>query len=423
MNPDDSGHQSAMAELRRGAGSAAERSDQDLAANVIRQKLENLYATEPDAQEEAARLANHKPPSKHQSFIQSLMSSGVSQEEIDEAWHHYYTSLTEEDKHTVWREFETARQAKGHTSPSPQAGKTSDEPAPSTVTVEGQQATRHQFYVEERFVSSLPPLIEAGKRTTKTVAEIKQNIVARVQNRQKIKAKHHLQSLLFGLGAGSFVMLILLFGFFNERFIAPFITPSRQVSATPIIIDASATNNVDSIAKIVIPKINVEIPVVYDELSIEDKPVQKALERGAVHYADTPSPGENGNVVILGHSSSNIFNQGKYKFAFTLLSRLEIGDTFYLTNKGKEYVYRVYDKKIVNPTEVSVLSNTEKPASATLITCDPPGTSVRRLVVVGEQISPEPVTNVASTAVKTNIKPTIVPSNAPSLWQRITDWL
>jgi sortase (surface protein transpeptidase) len=37
--------------------------------------------------------------------------------------------------------------------------------------------------------------------------------------------------------------------------------------------------------KLIIPKINVEIPVVYDVNTIEESAVEKGLERGVVHYA------------------------------------------------------------------------------------------------------------------------------------------
>ena len=41
---------------------------------------------------------------------------------------------------------------------------------------------------------------------------------------------------MFGLGFGALTLLIVLFSFFNEVVIAPFIQPSRHVSATPIIV-------------------------------------------------------------------------------------------------------------------------------------------------------------------------------------------
>lgn len=361
---------------------------QHLAADLVRQKIEALYKNEPSAKSELAEAKSHREHSKHQQFMLDLSRSGRSLAEIQTAWHNYYTNLSDTQKHEVWQEFYALHGNKAK-------------------TVESGSPTNHK----------------KTKIAPKTVADIKKQILRSISAQGRLKPKHHLKSLVFGLSMGGLAMLILLFGFFNERFIAPFITPSKSVSSTPVIIDPSATTVASADPKIIIPKINVEVPVVYDTPSVEEKVIQKALEGGVVHYAASPKPGELGNAVIVGHSSNNILNKGKYKFAFVLLNRMEIGDTFYLNKDGKRYVYKIFDKKVVSPTDFSVLEATQKPASVTLITCDPPGTSINRLIVVGEQILPDPNANLASSTVPINERPAIIPSNAPSLWQRIKDWL
>jgi sortase A len=382
----------------------------DPALQLIRSKINALHGQEPDAREEAQEVNSltHRP-SKHQAYMRDLSASGKSLAEIQTAWHNYYVGLSDEDKHQVWQEFYAnhdnakAKIATKEESPEPQ-----QKPSSSN-----QSAPIHSY--------NSTPKKQRNTRSPRTVAHVKNQLLTTASNRatSKLKAKQHFQSLLFGVGMGSIVVLVLLFGFFNDRFIAPFITPSRAVSSTPILIDSGGS--VSQEPKVVIPKINVEIPVVYDEPSVEEDAIQNALERGVVHYATTPNPGEKGNSVIFGHSSNNILNKGKYKFAFVLLNRLEIGDTFYLNKDGVRYAYRIYEKRIVKPTEVDVLNATSKTATATLITCDPPGTTLNRLVVIGEQISPSPDTNKESTATQPDAQTTIIPSNAPSLWQRIKE--
>jgi LPXTG-site transpeptidase (sortase) family protein len=372
----------------------------DSAANVIRQKIDALYASEPDTKEELVDAADIKGRrTKHQAFMYQLSTSGKSLAEIQTAWHNYYVSLPDKEKHAVWQEFYEAHGKAPHL-------RTQAHPKPTTS--EHPHATPHAKHPQPKSKPSAP----------RSVADIKGQILHKVGARRKISKKHHFQSLLFGLGTGVIVMIILLFSFFNERFITPFITPSRSVSSTPIVIDPTSTA-AEPGTKVIIPKINVETPVVYDQPSIDDKDIQASLEQGVVHYATTPNPGEQGNVAIVGHSSGNIFNKGKYKFAFMLLNSMSVGDTFSLTKDGKRYVYKVYEKKIVKPTDVSVLGSADRPATATLITCDPPGTSVNRLVVIGEQISPDPATNGVSTAQAANQQPATVPGNSPSLWSRI----
>jgi sortase A len=374
--------------------------DQNPAADLIRQQIGNIYK-EPDAQEELSEAETAKHRSKHQQFMHELNNSGKSLADIQTAWHEYYVSLPNHEKHQVWQEFYA-----NHSRASKYVQKTQ----PQQTVQQHSKATHHK-----------PAAISQVQRVAEqlSVGDIKQQLLSRVQGRAKVKRSPHTQSLIFGLSMGAIVAFVFLFGFFNERFLVPFMTPSRQVSNTPIIIDPSSTD-VGPESKIIIPKINVEIPVVYDEPSIDEGAVQRALERGVLHYPTTPNPGELGNGVIFGHSSNNILNKGKYKFAFVSLKRMEVGDTFMIHKDGKRYVYKVFDKKIVKPEDVSVLGHAGKTATMTLITCDPPGTSLMRLVVVAEQITPDPHGNVASkTAPQEPTQPEVLPSNAPTLWSRL----
>ena len=374
------------------------------AADLIRQKIEAAYANEPSVSAEAREVELISPTtelSTHQQFVNTLINSGKSLVDVQTAWHEYYQNLSDEQKHEVWQEFYVM-----HAQTSQFAAATG-------------QVAAAQLQADP--LSQVTAAPKASTPVSKTLGELHSHVLKNVAKTRSYKPPKHVQSLLFGLAAGTGAVIIVLFGFFNERFIAPFIQPSRNVTNTPLISDASV---VGTAPEIIIPKINVEIPVVYGMNSIDEASVNAGLENGVLHYADTALPGQNGNLVIVGHSSNNIFNKGKYKFAFVLLSRLENGDTFYLQKDGIRYTYQVYQKSIVKPDDVSVLGIKDKPATATLITCDPPGTSINRLVVVGEQISPNPASNTAQTtqnSLATQAK--IIPSNSESLWHRLTRWL
>ncbi len=374
------------------------------AAQLIRSKLEKLYATEPDPNEEAVEAYQAGAErSKHQQYMLNLTNSGKSLAEIQSAWHAYYTGLPDKEKHEVWQEFYSA-----HAAPQAHAGK------PHMVHFDAAA----QAHANRQAAGHTLPF----SNDIRTVAEIKNGILRRVRPRGvKLQARHHLKSLAFGLGMGGLVVLILLFGFFNERFIAPFMSPSSQVSATPIV---GSSSDVGPDPKILIPKINVEVPVIYGTDSNNEQSIEDSLEEGVVHYSTSALPGQTGNVVIVGHSSNNILNKGKYKFAFVLLKRLEIGDTFHINKDGVRYTYQIYEKKVVKPTDVSVLGPAAKPNSATLITCDPPGTSLNRLIIIGEQISPDPSANktVENPQTPPLTSAGILPGNSPSLWQRFTSW-
>jgi sortase A len=366
---------------------------QNAAADLVRQKIDSIF-DEPSAATEMQEATHLSPArqSRHQKFVDELINSGKSLPEIQEAWHEYYAGLPDKEKHEVWREFYAQHQAE-----SGFAGE-SDKAAPTKPAVLSHSQRRKTISRAEQLRRKIP-----ASRVTKLPS-----------------AAAPLRSLLFGLGVGSIVIIIFLFSFFNERFIAPFIQPSRTITNTPIINDSGT---ISPNPEIIIPKINVEIPVIYTVTTTDPDTVEDALEGGVVHYADTALPGQDGNGVIVGHSSNNIFNPGKYKFAFVLLSRLDGGDTFYLDKNGVRYTYQVYQKEIVSPTDVSVLGPQSQPATFSLITCDPPGTSTNRLVVVGKQISPSPSANVAASGDNSlATKAAIIPGNSPSLWSRLVDW-
>jgi sortase A len=398
--------------------------EEDPAADLIRQKIDALYDKEPDAKEEIAEVEN-KPDdslSKHQRYMKELSESGRSLPEVQTAWHEYYTQLPDKEKHQVWQEFYSEHQK------TKTAKKISADPAKKRSEAEAQPVvtpvSHNTAQLRKRPGKHDKTSRPQRKTTTGTTTDIRKHLLGQVQGRAKVTKNPHVRALAFGLTMGCLTLFIMMFSFFNERLVTPFIRPNTNVSATPIIVDpnASATVN-DASSKIIIPKINVEAPIVFDVPTIQENDIQKGLENGVVHYVTTPNPGEKGNSVIFGHSSSNILNKGKYKFAFLMLKSLEPGDTFIVQKDRKRYVYKVYNEFVVSPTDFSVLGPTDKQATMTLITCDPPGTSTNRLIIQAEQIFPDPSGNTKSSVQQeTPQQPQELPSNSVTLWQRIKNW-
>lgn len=353
------------------------------AADVIRQKLAKIYATEPDALKEERQIeAGSIVRSTHQQFMYNLNHSGKDLAQIQTEWHNYYLSLPDTEKHKVWNEFYSSNQTVQQSNPQVHSSAISE--AEKMATMRTHLGTHN------------PVATKARRRGKRGVPVIQEAIREQVVQEEKSLAKQHLHSLLFGLGIGFVTVLIFLFGFFNEVIIAPFIQPARASAATPLIID-SGTVAPTATPQVIIPKINVQIPLNFDSNSTNEADIENDLESGVVHYPTTSDPGQNGNSAYFGHSSNNIFNKGKYKFAFVLLHQLVPGDTFYITKDSKVYAYKVFSKTVVDPSEVGVLNPViDHPATATLITCDPPGTSLRRLVIVGDQISPDISGNAAA---------------------------
>ncbi len=391
-----------------GQSQAVDDANAAVAADLIREKVSRIYAEEPAAETELAEAQKSPHRSKHQQFMYKLSGSGKDLAAIQTEWHNYYQNLSAAEKHQVWQEF--------YDSQSALTGQKTAAPDPQSISKHKQHAADSQRSKKISSKSHKPKL-----RDVRSAEEVQAVIRDKVSAGGKLEAKHHLQSLLFGLGMGFIVLIIFLFGFFNEVVISPFIQPSRVTAATPLIINPSSVSPTSN-PEVIIPKINVEIPVNYTGTSTDENVIENDLEGGVVHYPTTALPGQNGNAAFFGHSSNNIFNKGKYKFAFVLLHTLVPGDTFYLTYKGKVYVYKVITRDIVDPSNVGVLNAVPgQNATATLITCDPPGTSLKRLVVVGQQITPDPSGNEKPTVATANTTtpPPNLPGNGPTLWGRI----
>ena len=390
------------------------------AADIIRQKIAEIYAEEPDAAAEQHKAESAKPRSKHQQVMYELSTSGRSLAEIQTAWHQYYVNLPDAEKYQVWQEF---YQANGITPPQPAATREYRPPIRPASSPHAPTAAPSPH------ITPMPPAgssiarrsATAAYQKHPTTADLRRIIRDKVSYNGRLQAKHHLQSLLFGIGVGCVTLVIFLFGFFNEVIIAPFIQPARAATATPIIIDPNSVTPTDT-PEVIIPKINLEIPADFSQTSTDEATIENALENGIVHYPSTSLPGQIGNTAFFGHSSNNIFNPGKYKFAFVLLHELVPGDTFYITYNSKVYVYKIFSKQIVDPSDVGVLNPIAGHAdTATLITCDPPGTSLHRLIVVGDQISPDPATNQSGSSLSptNNTGSAELPGNGPTLWSRL----
>ena len=255
------------------------------------------------------------------------------------------------------------------------------------------------------------------------VEALKKDISNKVKERaEKVRKSHHFVPLLSAIGVGV-VFVFLQFNSVVFAQIQSYISPGA-ISGDSISIDPSAPINVGPESKLIIPKINVEVPVDYDVTEISESNIQNSLRDGATHYklpGANAVPGQKGNTVILGHSSNDIFNQGAYKFVFVQLDRLQPGDVFYLHYNGTRYIYRVSSTKVIDPTEVSALQIGNDKPMATLITCTPPGTALKRLLIFAEQISPDPgAAAVASEAPQTQT-PTnnTLAGNEPTLLDQI----
>jgi len=106
------------------------------------------------------------------------------------------------------------------------------------------------------------------------------------------------------------------------------------------------------------------------------------LSRHLIQYFGTSIPGENGTAVIFGHSTlPQLFDPKNYKTIFATLHTIKIGDEIEAIVNGIGRKYKVFSITITSADDTNILSQSFDRSYITLITCTPPGTVWKRLVV------------------------------------------
>lgn len=130
--------------------------------------------------------------------------------------------------------------------------------------------------------------------------------------------------------------------------------------------NAAAKPAGDGLTRVAIPKIDLDAIVL-------EGAGRKQLKLGPGRIKTSALPGEVGNSVITAHRDTFFRN----------IYQLTKGDDILIRRNGEVFTYKVTGKKVVKPTEVSVLKATPD-AQLTLITCYPTyfiGPAPERLVI------------------------------------------
>ena len=121
--------------------------------------------------------------------------------------------------------------------------------------------------------------------------------------------------------------------------------------------------------RMVIKSISVDAPVVQGD-------DWEQLKKGVGHHLGTANPGERGNMVLSAHN--DVFGE-----IFRHLDQVELKDEILVYSGSRVFRYVVTQKRVIEPTEVSVMYPTSDP-TATLITCYPYLVDNKRIVVIAE---------------------------------------
>ncbi len=159
---------------------------------------------------------------------------------------------------------------------------------------------------------------------------------------------------------------------YRARTITRAVAPQREKPIQPL----------DSEFGIIIPKLGANAHVIANVDPYDHEAYQQALSHGVAHARGTAFPGEHGNMFLFSHSSVNFYEATQYNAIFYLLYKLEKGDKISVWRQGKEYIYTIEEKKIALPSETSYLTQKTTERQLILMTCWPPGTNLKRLMVI-----------------------------------------
>lgn len=120
-----------------------------------------------------------------------------------------------------------------------------------------------------------------------------------------------------------------------------------------------------------IKKIKVKAPIVEGVKAVN-------LRAGIGHIPGTAGLGKPGNCALAGHRS---YTFGKF---FNRLDEMKVGDEFEIFTKTETLKYKIYEKLVVKPSDVSVLKGSRDKHVVTLITCTPIYVATHRLIVHAE---------------------------------------
>jgi len=143
---------------------------------------------------------------------------------------------------------------------------------------------------------------------------------------------------------------------------------------------------VDNNFGLVIPKIEVNAKVFANVDAQNPKEYLPILVKGVAQAKGSFLPGQEGNVFIFAHSSDNVFNAARYNAVFYLLNKMEKDDEIFIYYQQQKFSYQVLGKKILNPGEMNGFLKTLKGKTLVLQTCFPPGTTLKRLLLIAKEI-------------------------------------
>ena len=144
--------------------------------------------------------------------------------------------------------------------------------------------------------------------------------------------------------------------------------------------------------RVVIPKIGKNIPLV----DVKNRTIEwenelndifmEELENWVVRYPWSAKPWETWTSFVFGHSSNFPWIDWDYNDVFATLDNVEYWDEVIVYYWQEKYKYKIREKKVIKPGDVSVLERNKGKSEISIMTCWPIGTTLNRLIVTWELV-------------------------------------
>ena len=123
-----------------------------------------------------------------------------------------------------------------------------------------------------------------------------------------------------------------------------------------------------------IPKIDVNLPIYH---GTDNKVMEKGI--GHIQVTSLPIGGNSTHSILTGHTGLPSAE------LFTNLDKLSEGDIFYIKVLNSILTYKIYEIKVILPSEIGELKIETGKDLVTLVTCTPYGVNTHRLLVKAER--------------------------------------
>lgn len=152
------------------------------------------------------------------------------------------------------------------------------------------------------------------------------------------------------------------------------------------VVDEAAAHGLSSYFSVFIPTIDARANIIPNVSTSNEKEIEGALSYGVAHATGTYFPGQGKNIFLFAHSTDSPFNFTRYNAVFYLLSKLARSDRIVLYFLDKKYIYEIQSTVIAQASDTAWITKDFGTETLILQTCDPPGTTLRRLLIIATRV-------------------------------------